>query len=51
MEERLIDYAGTVSAASFTIYNYARGQNGRFADADRYYVYLALARRYARIME
>jgi hypothetical protein len=47
MEKRLIAYARRISASFFTLTNDARGQIGRFADADRYYFYPALARRYA----
>jgi hypothetical protein len=51
MEEGLVAYKRHISASFFTLINDARGQMGRFADADRYYFYLALARRYALIRE
>jgi hypothetical protein len=51
MAKRRIAYARRISASFFTLITDARGQIGRFADADRDYFYPALARRYALIRE
>jgi hypothetical protein len=50
-EARRIAYAGRIAASFSTLTTYDRGRIGRFTDADGYYFYPALARRYARLRE
>ena len=52
MEDLLIRYAETLSQANFSLWNINFGKGGPHAvNAEFHYVYLALAKRYARITE